>query len=74
MPLTLWRMPTFLILFKTHEFKKSMFFKILFPMYKQMLLDLLFLFARLCAILIFPRAYLTFCYKTSFRYTKHGVK
>lgn len=73
LPLTLWRMPTFLILFRTHKYSKRYFFKILFPMYKQMGIDVLSLFIRVPVFLMFPRAYLTFHYKTSFKYTKQGI-
>lgn len=42
-------------------------------MYKQMGIDLLSLFIRVPVFLMFPRAYLTFHYKTSFKYTKQGI-
>ena len=73
LPLTLWRLPTFIILFKIHNYQKRFFFKILFPLYKQMGIDLLSIFVRIPTLLMFPRAYLTFCYKTCFKYTSLGI-
>lgn len=69
LPLTLWRMPTFLILFKTHKYNKNYFFNILFKMYKQMAKDLISIFVKIPTIILFPRASLAFFIKTTFRYT-----
>lgn len=69
LPLTLWRMPTFVILFRIHKYKKKMFFKILFTMYAQMLRDIFQLFIKIPTFILFPRAYLSFRSKTAFRYT-----
>ena len=73
MPLTLWRMPTFLILFRSHGYKKKMFFSILFPMYKQMFKDVITIPIKIIALIIFPRASVSFYFKTAFRYTEKGI-
>lgn len=66
-------MPTFLILFRTHQYKKSMFFKILFPMYKQMIFDITTIPVKIVTLILFPRASISFYYKTAFRYTSLGI-
>ena len=73
MPLTLWRLPTFVILLKLHEYKKRYFFPILGKVYVQMFLDLCQIFVKILALLLFPRATLDFYRQTAFRYHPEGI-
>lgn len=74
LPLTLWRVPTFFILLKTHKFNKKFFFPILFKMYKQLFLDIWYLPLKLISIILFPRTTFQFVGQTCFRYSLEGVK
>jgi hypothetical protein len=65
-------MPTFAILFKTHEYKRKYFFNILFKLYKQMLVDVVYLIPRIFIFILFPRACITFYSKTILKYTHEG--
>lgn len=71
-PLTLWRIPTFVKLFNFHRSRKF-FFPILIRVYKQMLADIITLPLKIIALLIAPRMYLSFIFKTSFKYGPAGL-
>ena len=72
LPLTLWRLPTFIKIYSFHK-NKSYFFKILFSMYKQMWKDLKYLPLKMIAIIIAPLAYLKYIRATSFEYGSMGI-
>jgi hypothetical protein len=71
-PLTLWRFPTFVILYKFHN-NKIYFFKILFCVYKQLVQDILHLLPRILAFIIAPKQYIQFIVNTSFKYGLDGL-
>lgn len=73
-PLTLWRLPTFIILIKKHNFSKKMLFPVLFKCYKIMLLDLLRTPIKLLTFLICPRLFVSFTLKNAFKYGKGDLK
>lgn len=73
MPLTLWRIPTFIILYSHHKDRK-LFFSILGSIYEQMLKDLFFIPLKLLTLLIAPRMASVFIYKTSFKYGPLGLE
>lgn len=72
-PLTLWRLPTFVIVFNVHR-SKRFFFKVLFEVYKVMAMDLAMLTVNVMAILVAPVSFLRFRYRTMFRYGKKGYE
>jgi hypothetical protein len=49
-PLTLWRMPTFFVLFKIHGWKKKYFFSIIFLLYTQLLFDVIYALPRILVL------------------------
>ncbi len=71
-PLTLWRLPTFIIVFKIHR-SKRFFFKVLFTVYKLMLYDILTFVFHIFALLVSPISYCKFRYGTAFKYGSEGV-
>ena len=73
MPLTLWRIPTFLMLYSHHR-DRTLFFSILGKIYKQMLRDLLLVPLKIIALLIAPRMTAVFIYRSSFRYGPSGLE
>lgn len=73
LPLTLWRMPTFIILYKFHN-SKYFFFKILFKVYKQLFFDIITLPIKLILIIIAPISYVKFIYHSSFKYGAEGIE
>jgi len=72
LPLTLWRFPTFIILYKFHNNKKY-FFTILFKMYAQLLKDVITFPLKIIAILAAPKMYYQYVKKTSFNYGPLGL-
>jgi len=66
-PLTLWRLPTFIILYRFHK-DKYMFFSILFPVYRQMLIDIFALPLKVIVLIVSPLSYIKYIYHTSFQY------
>lgn len=68
LPLTLWRMPTFLILWKAEKWKKKQFFPLLFQIYKRMFFDLLESPVRTISFVLFPRHMVRFYRNTALRY------
>ena len=73
LPLTLWRMPTFFIIFRTHHFTKRYFFPILFTLYKQMLFDILYLLFRVVFFIISPITSIRFYIQNLLRYSLKKV-
>ena len=73
-PLTLWRLPTFLILFKKHEFARKMFFSILLKIYKRMVFDIIELPVKSFSFIISPRHMLKFYKNTILRYGNGTLK
>jgi hypothetical protein len=73
LPLTLWRIPTFMKLFLYHKARKY-FFPILLKTYYQMVIDVITIPLKLLAFLIAPRMYLSFLLKTSFKYGPVGIE
>lgn len=71
-PLTLWRLPTFIIVFKTHKYSKRFFFKILFQVYKLMCYDLVFLIVNVLGFVMAPVSFVKFKRVTMFRYGDVG--
>lgn len=73
-PLTLWRLPTFLIVFKTHHYSKRLFFKVLFTIYKLMAFDAMVCLPYLVAFIVSPVTFVRFRYGTMFRYGEDGYE
>lgn len=71
-PLTLWRIPTFVKLFLYHKSRKF-FFPILSRIYVQMARDVITLPLKIICALLAPRMYLSYVFKTSFKYGPVGV-
>lgn len=72
LPLTLWRLPTFIKLYAFHRSKKF-FFPILFKMYRQMVVDIMTLPVKLVSLVMAPRMFINFVRNTSFRYGPGGI-
>ena len=70
-PLTLWRLPTFIIVYKIHNSKRY-FFKVLFQVYKLMVYDFVFIFVHAIGFVLAPMSYLRFRKATIFRYGTIG--
>ena len=71
-PLTLWRLPTFILVFNIHR-SKRFFFTVLFTVYKLMLFDLLAIWIHIFAFIVSPVTFVKFRLRTMFRYGKTGV-
>jgi hypothetical protein len=69
LPLTLWRLPTFIILYKINN-KKKYFFPIIGKIYIQMILDLIGLLPNTIIFLLSPIVFIKFRVKTAFRYAE----
>jgi hypothetical protein len=66
-PLTLWRLPTFILVYRIHNSRK-LFFPILLTIYKLMAVDILVLAPNILACLWSPICYVKFRLKMSFKY------
>jgi len=73
LPLTLWRLPTFIKIYSHHN-DKNYFFTILFSMYKQMFNDLKYLPLKILSILIAPITYLKYVKLTAYKYGPMGIE
>lgn len=73
LPLTLWRLPTFLKLFLFHK-KKSLFFKILFAVYSQMARDVVMLPVHLFCLVTAPKMFVSFIKRTGYQYGPSGIE
>jgi hypothetical protein len=73
-PLTLWRMPTFIVLLKANKWNTKYFFPILLLLYKQLLTDIKYALMRVFILCLFPKVCLSFYFKTVLRYTTDGIK
>jgi hypothetical protein len=67
LPLTLWRIPTFIKLYRYHNDKK-LFFNLLKKMYKQLFIDIILLPLKLIVIIVAPVSYYKYVKDTSFNY------
>ncbi len=72
LPLTLWRLPTFIKLYAFHN-KKYLFFKILFSVYEQMLRDVLMVPVQVVSLLTAPKMFFYFIRNTAFQYGPDGI-
>ena len=72
LPLTLWRIPTFLKIFWYHRSKKF-FFPILKKIYVQMFNDIITLPLKVISFIFAPKMFIDFVLKTSFRYGPAGI-
>jgi len=72
MPLTLWRLPTFIKLLLVKKSKKY-FFPILFKVYKQILYDIMIFPLKVVGLIINPKMYYQYVKNTSFNYGPSGV-
>lgn len=70
-PLTLWRLPTFIIVYRVHNSRRY-FFNVLFEVYKLMALDLVYLVFHAIGLLLAPVSYLRFRKETMFKYGNVG--
>lgn len=68
LPLTLWRMPSFVMIIKQQKYQKHAFFPILFTIYRQMGTDIYFFVIRLWAFFVCPISNLIFYKRTIFKY------
>jgi len=70
-PLTLWRLPTFIIVYRIHNSKRY-FFKILLEVYKLMLYDIITSPLHIVSFILSPVGYLKFRKATIFKYGSTG--
>lgn len=70
-PLTLWRLPTFVIIYRIQNTRR-LFFTIIVKIYKIMLQDLFLIFINLFAFLLTPIGFIKFKINTAFRYDLKG--
>jgi hypothetical protein len=71
-PLTLWRLPTFVIIYRIQNTRR-LFFTIIVKIYQIMLQDILFIFVNLIAFLLTPIGFIKFKINTAFRYDLKGA-
>lgn len=72
LPLTLWRIPTFVKIFSYHRSKKY-FFPILKKIYVQMFYDIITLPLKIGTFIMAPKMFIDFTFKTAFRYGPKGL-
>lgn len=70
-PLTLWRLPTFILVYRVHR-SQRLFFKIIYQVYQLMLFDIVMILPNLLGFLMSPISYVRFKLKTMFRYGDQG--
>jgi hypothetical protein len=68
-PVTLWRLPTFFLLFRIHNYAREHAITILLSIYCQMVIDIKWLLPRIVVFVLSPRMCFSFYSNTLLKYT-----